>query len=120
MEDKSIYISGVISNGGTCSVEQQIINVQNGEDVYGALIDKGYAPFLPHLSYYPDKRWREKNTRSINHDIWLKIDKQWVWHCKYFFYMLPEVYGESKGAKMELSWAREWNKIIYTNLNEVI
>jgi hypothetical protein len=121
MENKSIYISGPIGNAGKCTPEQQIVNVQNGEDIYGALIAKGYAPMLPHLSYYPDKRWRDNGTRKFmfDHATWLNLDKQHVWNCKYFYYMLPEIYGESKGAKMEYEWAKMWGKRIFTNLDEV-
>lgn len=121
MEDKTIYISGPIGNGGKCSPEQQITNIVNGEELYGALIAKGYCPTLPHLSYYPDKRWRETGVKKFifDHETWLALDKQHVWHCKYFFYMLPEIYGNSKGAKMELDWARKWGKRIFTNIDEV-
>jgi len=119
MDDRTIYVSGPIGNGGKCSPEQQIINVQAGEEIYGKLIAKGYAPFLPHLSYYPDKRWREEHSYHFDHATWLAIDKQWVKNCKYFYYMLPEIYGESKGAKMELNWARDMGKRIFTDLKDV-
>lgn len=119
MEDKTIYISGPIGNAGKCTPEQQIQNVQNGEDIYGVLIKKGYAPYCPHMSYYPDKRWREQNTHDLKHDDWLNLDKKWVNACKYFFYMVPETYGESHGAKMELQWAKDWGKRVFYDLKEV-
>ncbi len=119
MEDKTIYISGIIGNGGKCTPEEILENVKAGEEIYGDLIDKGYAPFCPHLSYYPDKRWNEEHKRHIDHPKWLQVDKQWVNRCKYFFYMDPIIYGESKGAKMELAWAKAWGKRIFYNLKEV-
>ena len=121
MEDKTIYISGPIGNGGKCSPEQQITNIRAGEELYGRLMEKGYSPFCPHLSYYPDKRWREEGITKymFDHETWLAVDKQWVHKCKYFFYMDPEVYGESKGAKMELDWAKNWGKRIFYNIEEV-
>lgn len=119
MEDKTIYVSGPIGNGGKCTVEEILQHIIDGEEVYGDLIDKGYAPFCPHLSYYPDKRWNEEHTRHIDHAKWLEIDRQWVYKCKYFFYMDPKVYGESKGAKMELDWAREFGKRIFYSMDEV-
>lgn len=120
-EDKTIYISGPIGNGGKSTPEQQIRNVINGEELYGALMAKGYSCFLPHLSYYPDKRWRESDVKQFmfDHDTWLEVDRQWVNKCKYFFYMLPEIYGESKGAKLELSWAKALGKKVFTNIEEV-
>ncbi len=121
MDDRTIYISGPIGNGGKCTPEQQLQNVFNGEELYGQLMAKGYAPFCPHLSYYPDKRWRDTGTKKFifDHDTWLNIDKQWVKNCRYFFYMLPEKYGDSKGAKMEYDWAKKWGKRIFTNIKEV-
>jgi len=121
MEDKTIYLSGPIGNGGKCSPEQQIANVRAGEDLYGELMEKGYSVFCPHLSYYPDKRWKDLGIKrfQFGHDTWLNVDKQWVWKCKYFFYMVPEKYGDSKGAKMELEWAKAWGKRIFTRIEDV-
>lgn len=121
MEDKTIYISGPIGNAGKCSPEEQLQNIINGEELYGSLMSKGYSPFLPHLSYYPDKRWRDENiTKYIfDHEHWLGIDKQWVHKCKYFFYMSPETYGDSKGALIELGWAKDYGKRIFYDINEV-
>jgi hypothetical protein len=33
--------------------------------------------------------------------------------------MTPEKYGDSKGAKLELSWAKALGKKIFTNIDEV-
>lgn len=121
LEDKTIYVSGPIGNGGKSTPEQQIKNVRNGEELYGQLMAKGYSVFLPHLSYYPDKDWRERGIKefTFDHDTWLEVDRQWVNKCKYFFYMLPEIYGDSKGAKLELSWAKALGKRIFINIEEV-
>jgi hypothetical protein len=119
MEDLSIYISGPISNADKCTPEQIVNNIVAGEDIYGALIKKGWNPECPHMSYYPDKRWKEQNIYNFDHGDWLRLDKQKVWKNKYFFYMLPEKYGESKGAEMELAWAKQWGKKIFTSLDEV-
>lgn len=93
----------------------------NGEELYGALMAKGYAVYCPHLSYYPDKHWRDLGVKKymFDHAKWLEMDKQWVWKSKYFFYMKPEIYGESKGALRELGWAKDWGKRIFTSLDEV-
>jgi len=121
MEDKTIYLSGPIGNAGKCSAEEQLKNIRNGEELYGKLMAKGYSVFCPHLSYYPDKRWREEKIIKFmfDHETWLNVDKQWVHKCKYFFYMTPEEFGDSKGAKMELEWAKDWGKRIFYDINEV-
>lgn len=71
------------------------------------------------MSYYPDKRWREEGSRELGHDAWMNLDEMWVEKCEYFFYMKPEQYGPSKGAAMELEWAKNQNKVIFTDINEV-
>ncbi len=119
MEDKTVYISGPIGNAGNCSPEQIIKNVELAEDIYGELIKKGYAPYCPHMSYYPDKRWREAGGMALSHAEWLNLDKKWVKACKYFYYMTPEKYGESRGAKMEFEWAKGWGKKIFTSIEEI-
>lgn len=122
MEDLSLlsmYVSGPIGNGGKCTEEEILANVHRGEDIYMNLIKKGWNPECPHMSYYPDKRWREQNMGNFTHDMWLELDKMKVYNNKNFFYMVPEIYGESKGAKMEYEWAKKWGKKIYTSLDEV-
>lgn len=121
MEDRTVYLSGPIGNAGKCTPEQQLINVITAEDIYGALMDKGYAVYCPHLSYYPDKRWRDTGMTKFmfNHNKWLEMDLQWVNKCKYFFYMTPEKYGESTGAKREFDFATKLGKKIFTTLDEV-
>lgn len=119
MEDRSIYISGPIGNKGKCTNEEIIKNVQAAEEIYGMLIKRGWNPECPHLSYYPDKRWREENIRLIDHSTWMELDRQKVWKNKYFFYMEPSIYGDSVGALMELQWAKQWGKKIFTNIDYI-
>ena len=119
MDDRTIYVSGPIGNHGKCTPEEIQQNVIIAEDIYGELIKKGYAPYCPHMSYYPDKRWRETGVRALTHEEWLALDKRWVKACKYFFYMTPEKYGESSGAKMEFEWATKWGKRIFMDMDEV-
>ncbi len=119
MDDRSIYISGPIGNGGKSTEEEILQNVHNGEDIFMKLIKKGWNPECPHMSYYPDRRWRQENRGNFTHDVWLALDKMKVHNNKYFFYMTPEEYGASKGALMEYTWARDWNKKVFTNIDEV-
>lgn len=119
VDDRTVYISGPIGNKGKCSDEEIKQNVLIAEEIYGALIEKGYAPYCPHLSYYPDKKWRDENIRELPHEVWLRMDFHWVRKCKYFFYMKPEEYGESSGALMEYNLALKEGKRIFYNLDEV-
>lgn len=55
----------------------------------------------------------------------LHTDKQgisffeYVRTCTYFFYMHPNIYGKSKGALIELKYAKKLKKIIYDDINQV-
>ena len=110
-----IYIAGRISNGNKLGARAIYKNVINGEDIYMKLVEKGYNPICPHFSYYP---WL-RHDRDIKWQIWLSKDESYVKGSPMLFYMLPEIYGESKGAKHEYELAKKLGKTIYTSLDEV-
>jgi len=103
-----IYIAGPITDGGKCTIQQQWDNVIKGMLVYDALIEKGYAPILPHFSYF----FKEHIDSSRTHDDWLELDFHYIEVCDYFYYM-----GAAKGSKMELEFALKQNKIIFNHPN---
>lgn len=114
-----IYIAGPIGNGHTVSTDKMQENVWAGEEVYRQLVLKGYAPILPHFSFYPWKRWKEQEGFDIPWGTWVEMDKEYVKTCEFFFYMTPEKYGPSKGASLEYELAKKLGKKIYTTLDEV-
>lgn len=118
MSNKMIYIAGPIGNGGACDDEQMKKNVRNAEELMKQLMIKGYSPICPHLSYYCWKNWMEDGY-DMGWEHWMRIDKEFVHACDYFFYMTPEVYGKSKGASLELVQAKKEGKRIFINLEEV-
>ncbi len=113
--NRFIYIAGPISNGNKLGAREIYKNVQNGEDLYMALVLKGYNPICPHFSYYP---WL-RHDRDIHWKTWLTMDENYVKVCPSLFYMLPEVYGESKGALHEYTLAKRLEKTIYTSIDQV-
>lgn len=119
MPNKMIYIAGPIGNGHTVSDEQMHANVLRAEEVMKQLMLKGYSPICPHLSYYCWKNWKENDKFDMGWEHWMRIDKEFVHACDYFFYMTPEVYGVSKGAKLEHEQAIKEGKTIFTSLDEV-
>ena len=110
-----IYIAGPISNGNKLGAREIYKNVLNGEDLYMKLVEKGYNPICPHFSYYP---WL-RHDRDIKWQIWLAMDESYVRVCPMLYYMLPEIYGESKGALHELELAKKLGKTIYTSIDDV-
>ena len=113
--NRLIYIAVPISNGNKLGAREIYKNVINGEDIYMELVEKGYNPICPHFSYYP---WL-RHERDIKWQIWLAMDESYVKVSPMLYYMLPEIYGESKGAKHEYDLAKKLGKTIYTNMNEV-
>ena len=110
-----IYLSGPIGNGHTVDARTMYKNVRNGEDLMYHLMRKGWTVICPHLSYHAWINWEH----DVKWDRWVQMDMDFVDACGSFFYMTPEEYGDSKGAKKELDEARRLNKWIYTNINEV-
>lgn len=113
--NRLIYIAGPISNGNKLGAREIYKNVQNGEDLYMELVEMGYNPICPHFSYYP---WL-RHERDIKWQIWLAMDENYVRACPLFFYMKPEIYGKSKGAKHEYDLAVKLEKTIYTEIKDV-
>lgn len=119
MPNKMIYIAGPIGNGGTATDEQTQENVLRAETLMKDLMLKGYSPICPHLSFYPWKNWRDNDNFDMGWEHWMRIDKEFVHACDYFFYMTPEAYGPSKGASLELAQAKNEGKRIFTDITEV-
>lgn len=114
-----IYIAGPIGNGHTVSDEKMQDNVINAEQIMKRLMVKGYSPICPHLSYYPWKHWKDNDNFDMPWESWIRMDKEFVTACDYFFYMVPEIYGESKGAALELEQAKKEGKKIITSVSEM-
>ena len=113
--ERFIYIAGPISNGNKLGAREIFRNVLNGEDLYMELVKKGYNPICPHFSYHP---WL-RHEKDIKWNVWLTMDENYVKACPMLFYMKPEIYGESKGAKHEYELAKKLGKTIYTNMDHV-
>jgi len=113
--NRFIYIAGPISNGNKLGAREIHKNVQNGEDIYMALVEKGWNPICPHFSYYP---WL-RHERDINWKTWLAMDENYVRGCPSLFYMQPHEFGKSKGALHEFTLAKQLEKTIYTSLDQV-
>ena len=105
-----IYIAGPITNGGKCSNREQWNNVFKGMDIYFELIKKGYAPILPHFSFFFNKH--HTGGKEMNHDDWLELDFHYIEVCDYFFFI-----GPAKGSLQELEFAEKQNKIIFNHDN---
>jgi len=76
------------------------VNVAKQMKVADALIDEGFAPFVPLYSHF------QHMYNPKPYEVWTKLDLEWVLSCD----VLLRLEGESKGADNEVKFAQE-NKI---------
>jgi len=98
-----IYVSSPYSLG------DQIANVRFACEVGDNILAKGHIPFIPHLSHL----WHFVSPKS--YDEWLRIDKAFIPRCD----ALLRVGGESKGADMEVEFAKDNHILVYYSLEEI-
>ncbi len=110
-----IYISGPISNGHLVDSRTMYTNVRKGEEIMYELMNKGWSVICPHLSYHAWINW----PKDLHWKRWIQQDLDFVEAVDAIFYMIPEKYGDSKGAKREFEYARYLNKTIFYDLDEV-
>ena len=101
---KRVYIAGQISLGDT------ILNVRNAILAADRVLNAGYAPYLPHLNIL----WHMVSPHEL--EDWLGLDITWLAQCDALI-LLP---GESKGADIEVSWAKENGIPVYHGVEEFI
>ena len=101
---KYIYIAGPYTIGDVGR------NVANAVAVMDYLLDYGFIPYCPHLTHL---------AHLVNHrsyEDWLDLGKAWVKRCD----ALLRMDGESRGADVEVEFARSLNIPIYYNLSALI
>ena len=99
-----IYISGPLTSSGDV-----IDNVDAAIEAAKHLIDLGYAPLCPHLTYYIDP------SAEIDHSVWMEVDLPWV-QTAHAILRLP---GASTGAMIECDEARSWNIPVFNSIESL-
>jgi hypothetical protein len=104
---KRVYIAGPLHNDGqTTNVAQ---NVWKAKKAFAQLLQLGYAPFCPHLTHYIDP------AGLVPHDVWMLVDLPWV-EVSHAVLRLP---GPSKGADIEVNFARELGIPVFDHIMEL-
>lgn len=84
-----IYVAGPYTR------PDPVVNTSRAIQFGNWLLDRGYRPFIPHLSMYQhflqERHWQE----------WLDIDFDWIQKCD----VLIRMPGESAGADQEVTLA---------------
>jgi len=104
---KRIYVAGPYTAGDARKVRQ---NVDKAVEIGCALIRKGWAPFIPHLTHYI---WMHPDG-DFPYEIWTEIDLEWLRVCHAFYFM-----SSSPGADKELMEALKLRHPVYRSLDEV-
>lgn len=89
---KRVYVSGPLNGDGKTSKEE---NVKKAAEVGRQLLAAGYAPFIPHLTWYADP------DDVCGYDNWIESDLAWVSVAEALFRMS----GNSSGADKEVEHA---------------
>lgn len=98
-----IYIASPYSLG------DQSLNIRRQIETADILLLKGHTPFVPCLSHL----WHLISPKP--YDEWMRIDLAFMGYCD----AVLRLSGESKGADMEVAYARELCMRIYYNLEEI-
>ena len=104
-----VYVAGPITVGDVAANVQQAITA--GLD----LLNRGYAPFIPHMSHFaePAATW-DKNPKR--YEEWLELDRSFIVTCDAIL-RLP---GFSKGADREVKWAYEIGVPVFYSLSSLL
>jgi len=100
---KYIYIAAPYSK------DDPVINTANAIKVADMLIEKGYIPFVPHLTLF----WHLLYPHEIQY--WYDYDMAWLQKCD----GLLRLSGESIGADREVRYAKMLKISIYPSIEEI-
>jgi hypothetical protein len=108
-----VYIAGPLTGGphAPWPAGRREHNVNVAAALAAELIDRGFQPFVPHLSHYIDRL----SPVPISYETWMQQDFEWLSLCD-CLYRLP---GESPGADREVDYAREHGIPVFQSVAEV-
>lgn len=95
---------------GPITLPCPLLNAKHGIGVADELIERGFIPFVPHLSVL----WQMCG-KTKTHDQWLDYDFHWVDACD----CLLRLPGESKGADREVEYANKIGKPVFYSIGEM-
>jgi hypothetical protein len=100
-----VYIAGPMTGSGN-----PYVNIRKALDAYEVLLDRGYAPYLPHLTAYVEAAIGGRDT-----SVWLSLDRAFLSVCD----CLLRLPGESPGSDKEVEWMKELGRPVYESLDSL-
>jgi len=110
MKPLRIYVAGAYSADSEGKILQ---NVQKAIDVGLILFKLGHFPYIPHITYMVDKRANELNIK-MTWENYMDYHIKWLEVSDALFLV-----SHSKGADIELEFAKKHGKQIFYSLNEI-
>jgi len=105
-----IYIAGPYTASSDSQIQK---NVNNAIDAAIAVYKKGHYPYIPHLTHWIELRSQETK-QGLKWEDYIEMDHVWLEVCDAFLFL-----KESRGANLELEFAKKNNKKIFYNINEI-
>lgn len=98
-----VYVAGPYTRGDVAT------NVRKAIEAASSLVDRGFAPFVPHLTHF----WHILSPRP--YEFWLDLDFEYLRCCDAVL-RLP---GESSGADREVELAKSLGIPVFEWASEV-
>ena len=105
-----VYVAGPYS---ASTVEGRERNVEAAVDAGVALFQRGHFPYIPHLTHYVDLRAKQTGI-ALEWEDFISWDLPWLERCDALLYL-----GSSKGADLELRFAKGLGKKIFSSIEDV-
>lgn len=99
-----VYVAGQYTVGDTRE------NVRLAITAADDLLVGGFAPYVPHLTFYWDRRFHH------DYETWLELDLCWLAKCD----ALLRLPGESPGADREVQFAVQNDIPVFHNLSTIV
>jgi Domain of unknown function (DUF4406) len=100
-----VFVSGPMTGSGN-----PYANIYRGLDAAMALLDRGYAPYIPRLTAFLEAAQGPRPT-----DVWLDLDRAFLLTCD----ALVRLSGASPGADQEVIWARKAGIEVFYSLDSL-
>jgi hypothetical protein len=105
-----IYVAGPYTANSNSEIQK---NVDNAIDAAITVYEKGHYPYLPHLTHWIELRSQETN-RGLKWEDYIEMDHIWLQNCDALLHL-----KESRGADLELEYAKKHGKQIFYSLDEI-
>lgn len=102
-----VYIAGPITGSGNL-----LCNLGHAIRAFGMLLNRGYAPYLPHLTCFAEITLAAMEEK-FSYEDWLALDEEYLTACD----AVLRLEGESNGAEREVALARKLGITVYYSVD---